>query len=403
MDSVPWLSKQQWQAYKTGDMGRLNSDGTMSFFGRRDTQIKLRGQRLELGDIEYHVRKCLQGFSNVAVDLVKPIESQGRPTLAVFVALSPGPAEDAGCKFDFVTDAISDIRWKSALTDIEQHLAQILPSYMVPSLFLPLQQLPLSSSGKLDRKRLRELASCLSIMEMKDYSLTHTPRKPVSNTMEARLALLWQKCLGKFDFEIGANDHFFLFGGDSIVAIQLVTAARAIGISLSAADVFSNPTLEKLALGCALIKSQVPIDIMPLSLLPADLDEKSRLQATFDANLTFELAEDIYPCSSLQKSLFALLVKQPGLYVVQDVFESSEKTDLDQFKYAWNTVVARHLILRTRIVLSNLDLFQVVSKEGLGCNIASDLERYVQEDKEILVQFGAPLLRLAYVTDASKL
>lgn len=402
MDSVPWGSEQKWRAYKTGDLGRLNSDGTISFIGRRDTQVKLRGQRLELGDIEYHLRKCLQGFKNIVVDLVEPIGSQGRPILAAFVALSRGQTELVGCKFEFVTDIMSDIRWKSALTDLEQRLSQVLPSYMVPSLFLPLQQFPLSSSGKLDRKRLRELASRLSTLEMKDYSLIQAPKRPISNAMEASLALLWQQCLGISDGEVGANDHFFRLGGDSIVAVQLATAARAVGISFSAADVFSNPTLEKLASRCALIESRVPLDVMPFSLLPANMDEKSRLQAALDSKLTFELVEDMYPCSSLQKGLFALSMKQPGSYVARDVFELPEIIDLGRFQNAWNTVVARHPILRTRIVLSNSEFIQVVSKEELHWNIARNLEAYVQEDKELLVEFGAPLLRLAFVSNTQK-
>ena len=197
--------------YRTGDFVRWRDDGTLEFLGRRDDQIKLRGFRIETGEIE----AVLSSHPDVAQATVLLREDDpGRKRLVAYIVAAA----------DQTVDAVV----------LREHIALRLPDYMIPSTFVSLSQLPLTTNGKIDRTR-------LPVPDMTPVASRHRSR----TLPERVLCKLFADLLGQDD--VGIDDNFFALGGDSIVSIQLVARARQAGLVISPRDVFQFQTVEALA------------------------------------------------------------------------------------------------------------------------------------------------------------
>jgi acyl-CoA synthetase (AMP-forming)/AMP-acid ligase II/acyl carrier protein len=203
--------------YVTGDYGRWRPDGTIEFMGRIDGQIKLRGMRIELGEIEVALRDQpgVQGAA-VAVREVGPDDKR----LVGYIVGSAAP--DAGA--------------------LRAALRARLPEYMVPAAFVSLDALPLTGSGKLDRRALPD----------PDWTtvtgqVSVAPRTPV----EARLATVFAEVLG-LPRPVGVHDDFFALGGHSLTATQLLARIRVVfGVDLPMRALFADPTVAGVAAALA--------------------------------------------------------------------------------------------------------------------------------------------------------
>jgi fengycin family lipopeptide synthetase D len=192
--------------YRTGDLARWLPDGKLEYLGRIDQQVKVRGYRIELGEIE----ACLLQHS--AIDEVAVIahedEQQQTFLCAYYVACEPCAAQS-----------------------LQQFLAQKLPDYMVPAFFEPLNELPLTANGKIDRARLPK---------PKKKEAVHEATAP-THPVEKLLVQIWQEVLHVAP--IGVDDHFFALGGDSIKAIQVTAKLAQHDYHLSVDDLLQNPTI----------------------------------------------------------------------------------------------------------------------------------------------------------------
>ncbi|KAJ9630494.1 Nonribosomal peptide synthetase 4 [Taxawa tesnikishii (nom. ined.)] len=159
--------------YKTGDLGRYDPDGSggIVFAGRKDTQIKLRGQRIELGEIESQLRARLPPGTYVIAEVITPERSGGHPTLVAFVAphsaKGQGQTEISSAQF---TDELC-----TALSEANTHVTQVLPRYMVPIAYIPVNHVPVLISGKTDRKRLRQFGAAVDLRQL-NHDTTGTAR-----------------------------------------------------------------------------------------------------------------------------------------------------------------------------------------------------------------------------------
>ena len=200
--------------YKTGDIARYLPDGKIEFLGRRDSQVKIRGFRVELGEIEVSlnqypgIRECAVAVSN---------SSEPKRLLAYFVTdgnSTPNPA------------------------DLRQFLSAKLPQHMVPSLFVRLPALPLTTNGKINRAALPEPGRSRPELEKKYVS----PRDAV----ELGLARIWEDLLGVHP--IGIEDRFFDLGGNSLLAVRVISQIEKVfGRKLRVAAVFQAPTIQQMA------------------------------------------------------------------------------------------------------------------------------------------------------------
>jgi amino acid adenylation domain-containing protein len=199
--------------YRTGDQGWQRTDGTLVFAGRTDQQVKIRGMRVELGEIET-VISTHPHITNTAVT----IWDEGIPRLVAYVA--PTPAECGP--------------WDELRRAVRAHAAERLPSHMVPSLVVVLDALPLNRNGKVDRARLPEPDTGRD-----NAGVAFTPP---SGPVQIRLAAIWSALLGQS--EISADDGFLALGGHSLLAMQLAHRIHSeFGVDIGIRGVFSAPTL----------------------------------------------------------------------------------------------------------------------------------------------------------------
>jgi aryl carrier-like protein len=197
----------------------------------------LNGQRIELGEIEHHLKLNLPPNAKSAVELVKFADSKslvGFICLAVDTSMAPTIEE--------MTEPVRIIA-----KQVEVALGEALPAYYVPAMFMPVTAMPMTTSGKLDRKVLRQLAVEISETNLAAFRLAGNSGRAPSGHIEVTLARLWAEVLKLSADTVGAEDSFFRLGGDSISAMRLVTASRKQGIVLNVANVFAQPKLAAMA------------------------------------------------------------------------------------------------------------------------------------------------------------
>ena len=217
----PFSDAQGMRLYKTGDVARILADGTVEFLGRLDEQVKLRGYRVELGEIE----TALNTYPHV------------RETVATVREDTPG---DQRLVAYFVPRAelLDQTETELTTTALQNYLRARLPEYMIPSTFVRLEKLPTLANGKIDRKALPA--------PDKRVNTYVAPR----NQTEERLAEFWSEILGIE--RVGVNDNFFDLGGHSLLATQAISRIReTFQTDLSLRSFFAAPTIAALSVTIA--------------------------------------------------------------------------------------------------------------------------------------------------------
>ncbi|NIM14869.1 MAG: amino acid adenylation domain-containing protein [Candidatus Aminicenantes bacterium] len=285
--------------YKTGDLARWLPDGNIEFLGRRDQQAKIRGFRIEPEEIEKELLKLEEVTEAAVLVKEKPLKKDG---------------ERIGGEKYLVAYFVPE----GSLTgkDIRKKLVQRLPDYLIPTVFVPMAKLPLTSGGKIDRRSLPEL----------DLSgLVDTWQVPETE-MEAKLVLIWAEVLGIDECCIGIDDDFFELGGHSLKAAVFITRLhKELGIKVELTVIFENPTIREFARA---IESEVVQQFHPIP--PAE--EKA-----------------YYSLSSAQKRLFILQQLDPGstAYNVYDWVVLEEEIEKTNVEAVIRQLVTRHESLRT--------------------------------------------------------
>lgn len=400
-DNVPG---RRGRLYKTGDLARYDPDGSGSivFVGRKDRQVKLRGQRVELAEVEYHLRTRLPPDSTVAAEVITPGNKSREPTLVVFVAeprTSQPPALDETTTVQFSNEFLH------ALTQADKEIATELPRYMVPSAYIPLQVMPLLVSCKVDRKRLQEIGLGMTPQQLAGYRASTTSDKQSPTTeVEKLLGQVWSQVLLMTKDDIGLQDNFFALGGDSLKAMRLVALAKSSHLSLTVSDVFSHPTLHAMASRAKHGNENQDQEIPPLSLLPESWPNKvAKAEAARFCGLDESSIEDIYPCTPLQEGLLALSAKVSEAYVAQRVVTVPDLITAERLRAAFTTVSLDCPVLRTRIVhIPGRGLFQVVVRQMPPWISTVGLEQYLQDDRARSMGLGEPLVRFALVANDDK-
>lgn len=375
---------QPVRAYRTGDYARYRPlDGQLEFLGRMDGQVKIRGQRVEAAEIE-HVLQRHEGVKDAVV--VSQHREEGETTLAAFVTAA----------------AVETRAMPAHLHDeLPALLRATLPSYMVPKSVTILDKLPVNENGKVDRKALAEFV--VTPGSVAPAAPKRRPRLPA----EQRMQTIWASVLKMEPEHIGLDDNFFWIGGDSILAIKVVAAARKDGLALSVGDVFADSRLCRVAEKAVRLTDRSPESIEPFALVRgrgdvgeasiASLVEDISSQCPGDAPIL-----DAFPCSPLQEGLMTLSSKEEGGYVMQAVLRLDPDVSVSAFRGAWETVVRLYPILRTRIVNHNtLGLLQVVLDEDIRWIDADELDAYVHADRRTPMGVGEPLVRFALVKDGA--
>ncbi|MEO6193568.1 MAG: amino acid adenylation domain-containing protein, partial [Thermoanaerobaculia bacterium] len=296
--------------YRTGDLARWRPDGTLDFLGRADFQVKVRGFRVEPGEVESALL-LHPGVREAVVTAVKEAAG-GHRLIAYYVsegADGPAPAE------------------------LRIHLRESLPEHMVPSLFVPLAELPLNANGKVDR---RALPAPEAVSEADT-----APRTPPRNPVEEVIAGIWEDLLG-LGQPVGVDDDFFHLGGHSLLAIRLLARLRAVlGADLPVQQVFDAPTIAGLAEAVA--RALVAGDAAAGPALPPLAPRAFADTGSADAAA---------PLSYAQQRLWFLDRLAPGspAYNVPSAYGLAGPLAPAALAAALAEVVRRHEILRARFV-----------------------------------------------------
>lgn len=205
---APWAPGLR--IYRTGDYARWTRDGRLLFEGRIDGQVKLHGYRIEMGEIE----SALLFDPRVKEATARVVENSGEAQLVAYLVPKPGFSESA----------------------LRMGLAERLPSYMVPTIYISLVSLPRNQSGKID-------SSALPLPEREAAAGARPPL--LQGEQEERLGAIWRSVLGRES--IGRNDDYFRLGGDSIKAIQVISRLAAHGWQFEMEELFRSPTIAGLA------------------------------------------------------------------------------------------------------------------------------------------------------------
>ena len=343
--------------YRTGDVVRWTTEDQLEYLGRADHQVKMRGFRIELGEIE----SVLAAHPDVAhVVVIAREDEPGRKRLVGYVV----PATNQEGLISTASD--------SAV--LRKFVAEVLPDYMVPSVFVLIDELPLSLNGKVDRKALP--APEYDPATSGGYVAPRT-------TTETALANIWAGVLG-ID-QVGIEDNFFELGGDSILSIQVISRARAAGLWLTTKDIFLHQTIAELAVG------------VDRELAPGLVDEV--------------VMRGPAPLTPIQRWFFETEAQRPDHFTMSMSVELAEDVDGDALRRSVDALVAHHDVLRMRFEFVDgqwrQDVAPVESADVLRCCDLSGLDgagqQIAMQQAAVAAETGlsitgGPLLRVVLFT-----
>ena len=280
----PWRRRCGARLYRTGDLVRHRPDGAIDFLGRLDHQVKVRGHRIELAEIELTLERHPRVLQAAVV--VHTAAAGDRRLVACWVPVGAAPT----------------------VTELRDFLSRKLPEPMLPALFVALEALPQLPNGKLDRAALGRHAARSAARRPNLEPRYRAPQTPVERT----LAGLWSETLGVD--RLGVDDNFFELGGDSILAVRIAARARQKGLELIPMQLFRSPTVARLAASLLGTRPEAGRHTGPLALTHYQrrlLESPGALDSGHRAVL-LELPQNVdWP--ALTRAVGLLLVRQDGL------------------------------------------------------------------------------------------
>ena len=351
--------------YRTGDKVRLMADGSLDFLGRDDDQTKIRGQRVELGEVSETVRsavtKALPVQKVEVASLITKHASLARPQLASFVAVHDVTSEIIG-----VNSKNISFDKASAFHEVRAYCASVLPSFMVPEHIIRLTSLPLvPSSRKVDNKSLRAMFNQISISDL--MPTIETPAKS-SDTLAMNEKEIWVRdiaaeVLAVDKHNIQRETNLFRLGLDSINVISLTIKLQKRGFDGSVSTMLKSPTVEQISRLPYISKNHTTPNQGLLRRRDLGRDFRSKVKNGHN----FSNIASVRPCLPLQETLIASSLNHEGeaLYVNHVLLELSDDVDHEKLIRAWKSTAEDHEILRTCFHEFEKHFVQLVFKHSL--------------------------------------
>ncbi|KAK1505403.1 peptide synthetase [Colletotrichum abscissum] len=360
--------------YKTGDLVRYAEDGSLFIQRRKDhSQVKIRGQRVELGEIQYHLNN-LSGIIVHSMVLVPELgKLKERLVAVVSLTVLSSDLETRAYNQDIAIvekeNLSQEMRQKltDALNTMTSALERELPQYMIPETWLIVKSLPVQLSLKLDRQRVmswvgqidhQTLSAALDLHQYGD-----SDHKSGSSTEET-LRGIWAEILGLEPHRIGLEQSFFRLGGDSIYAMQAMRLCKAVGLEVTTQDVLANPTIRLLT--CKVTKRATRPEMDHA--LPRITSNSAPVPHSV---LAQDNVETVSPCSPFQNRMYQAFLSKPqrpylfNSLVLLNAIQGSSSVNTGALLGAWQQTVIRHAILRTVFIRDPASgaIFQRVLKE----------------------------------------
>jgi hypothetical protein len=382
--------------YRSGDLFQYNPDGTIRYVGRRDTQVKLRGQRIELGEIEANLKQLFPDALDVAAEVV--VMRNKAPTIVAFIANALNSTNGDNSEKTTLVGNLFSVPSKEFLTTVNTatiRLRQLIPEYMVPSLFLEVTKIPRTSSDKADRKLLREHAAALSGEQIQGLSAFVSSKRKPSTAKEKAVQSLWAEIFKIPLEQIGMDDDFFHMGGDSITAMRLAALARQRSLRLQVSSILGYPVLSDLAFLIEDLSSENQIaGYRPGSLLGIINTETIATQILPESPNLFKGSNilDILPTTEFQSQFLK------GKNVTYSRLRLPTRIDPCQVEAACRMILHKHAILRTVFVPYGHEIVQVVLRTldfqmvRLCCDddLMDFSETICSQDSASPIAFGTP-------------
>jgi amino acid adenylation domain-containing protein/non-ribosomal peptide synthase protein (TIGR01720 family) len=324
--------------YKTGDRVRLRPDGTLEFLGRLDEQVKIRGNRIELGEIAAQLEQYA-GIRECVVSVHEDTAEDHR--LVAYLVIDPTIREPV-------------------ISEVRAYLQQRLPDYMIPSHIVVLEQLPLLPNGKIDRRSLPTPEAQTARLRGDPSGRTRTP-------IEATILDIWEAVL---DYEeIGVHDNFFDLGGHSLLATQLMARVQAVlGVDLPVRSLFEAPTISELA---RLVEQEV------------------RGQQGHDAALLVAQPrpQDL-PLSFAQQRLwfFDQLEPESAAYLIPGAVWMQGRLNISALEQSISALIQRHESLRTTFQEKDGQPVQIIHSDSSCVLPVIDLSALWQEQRTVIAR-----------------
>ncbi|MDB6131200.1 MAG: amino acid adenylation domain protein, partial [Verrucomicrobiales bacterium] len=337
--------------YRSGDLARRLPNGDLEYLGRIDHQVKIRGHRIETGEIECVLSRHPQVRDQAVLVTKSKIGSEGSSQNQLVAYVVPRETEPS-------------------LSELRQFISKYLPDYMLPASFVFLGVLPLTENGKLNRAALPSPES-LGQNSRESYV---APR----NGEEEVMAGIWSEVLG-LD-RVGAFDNYFELGGDSIKSLWLMGRCKQVGLHFSLQELFSHPTVAELCR--RIVKSNSP----------ENSDQPSRAFATLlppDLDMIPPDVEDAYPLSALQAGMIFHSSISPELSHYHNVSSFHLKAPFDKihFRLALDEVAQKHPVLRTSFEMTRFKQpLQLVHKHARIPFDVVDLSGSTFEKQEVEIK-----------------
>ncbi|ORY07062.1 amino acid adenylation [Basidiobolus meristosporus CBS 931.73] len=345
-----------WRVYRTGDLARILADGTVEFLGRLDNQIKLNGFRIELEEINSVIVQSHTSTKDAVTYAIRRPEHQNE--ILVSFASVAGDREYNSCEIIDVADE-SAPEVQKIIQLVFEEAKRKLPTYMVPSIVLPVSKLPLGPTGKVNSQTLRQLyldyplESLSNFYAVEEEDSNVEDDSIVNTEIENKIRNAIAETAGLTLPEVRSGSNIFHLGLDSINAIQLSSRLRKLNIDLTVSAIMNNPTPRLMTQLFQQNSLQDPSEVAIDSL--ADTRESMRaFSQRVKLDVTQQLAIDeekiaaILPCTPLQEGMVAQSTKYGNaLYFNHTIFEIKLWAHISRLQEAWNQVAEKREILRT--------------------------------------------------------
>lgn len=360
-ERFPTLSGSGERVYRTGDLVRVLHDGCFDFLGRADDQVKLRGQRLEIGEINHAIRTGVQGISDVATVVVRN-EQQQKDFLVSFLVADQRGRRDPAAKLAIISTEESSNLCRRARLACQSKL----PGYMVPTYVFQLPFIPLSPNNKAEVKGLRGLFNKLSPEEL--VSKASSSQSSSSNTSLSATGKIVAAALAAMQSvdasTMTSSSNIFELGIDSISVLRLSRRLREAGlVQASPAVVMRHPIVQDLAQVLeATGSSEVARSAANARQLVQACSHRHKTHVCNELGIRPSEIEYIAPCSPLQQGMLSRAGDE-GMYFNSFRFKLGPQVCAEGLRIAWQRVVDEHAILRTVFVETVEGSVQVALKQ----------------------------------------
>lgn len=366
--------------YHTGDLARILPDGNIEYIGRADRQIKVRGYRIELDEIE----KALSEHENIKEGIIVDRDDiKGNKYI---------------CAYYIANRNLTGL-------EVREFLSKTLPDFMIPSFFMQIDKVSYNPNGKLDRT---------SLPQIKDFFVSRYKDISIKNDIESILADAWRKYMEVG--EVGLIDNFLVSGGDSIRAIQICAYLNKYGIRIQTKDVFMYPTIRSLGeyikstgkFSSKVNEATTNTESVGGTKLGADKSTDLKngkiheyISKTFDWNAEIQ---DMYSLSPSQEIMlfYALYNKEPKLYFEQLSLSIYKKINIEFLSRSFNLLIKRHDIFRTVFTYKTFGKpMQIVLTErktklyyeDISYKESNDIQLYIEKYKKNDKEKGFDVLK----------